>query len=92
MVDAEEGFLEPVIVTKEKGPSAKKMKKYRRRERRKFDVRGPPPETVKCGWNEYKDQGGATYEDVQHYRDYELGHLIEQQRSVNESGTDVLYC
>jgi hypothetical protein len=45
----------------------------------------PPPETVQCGFSEY--QGGATWEDINRYRDQEMNTLLEiqeKQRSGNE--------
>lgn len=81
--------LEPIKVEKEKGMSARRYKRMRKKQERDMVVKGPPPDTVNCGWSEY--QGGATYEDIHHYRDYELGHLKQAQREQAESGTPVYY-
>lgn len=83
------GDLAPIKVQKEKGVSARRLKKMRRNEQRDMVATGPPPDTVNCGWSEY--QGGATYEDIHNYRDYELGHLKEAQRAQTESGAPVYY-
>jgi hypothetical protein len=61
------------------------FKNERDRDMMEVRVDGPPPETVRCGWSEY--QGGATWEDINRYRDQEMNSLLEiqqQQRTGNE--------
>ena len=48
----------------------------------------PPPETVQCGFSEY--QGGATWEDINRYRDQEMNTLLEIQEK-QRSGTEPVY-
>ena len=48
----------------------------------------PPPESVHCGWSEY--QGGATWEDINRYRDQEMNTLLQIQEQ-QRAGTEPVY-
>lgn len=66
-------------------PAVSSFKRARDQDLENVNVRDPPPETVRCGWSEY--QGGATWEDINRYRDQEMSSLRtiqEKQRLDNE--------
>lgn len=64
------------------------LKKMRNEDLRGITVTEPPPGSIQCGWREY--QGGATWKDISRFRDFELGHLKEQQKQ-QAGKTDVEY-
>lgn len=83
------GALDTIKVGKEKGPSARRIKKLRKRDEKKFHFDGPKPEQIKCGWSEY--QGGATWQDINRYREHELDTLKQVQQQQATSGESYYY-
>lgn len=87
---ADPSALEPIHVSRESGGvDVRQIKNSRAADVNQLRLNEPPPEAIRCGWREY--QGGATWQDITRYRDFELGQLKEQQREQQSARTGPVY-
>lgn len=86
---ASEAAMKPISVSRAPGSDVKNYMREREHALDDVTIRDPPPEAIRCGWREY--QGGATWQDITMYRDYELGHWQEEQRQQQAYGDSPVY-
>lgn len=87
---ASSAALKPIDVSRsDKGPDPNSVRAERDADISNIRTTAPPPEAIRCGWREY--QGGATWEDINRYRDYEMNELRQSQREQQNQAAPLYY-